>query len=87
MTLPTKTLSTMEGSTLPLLNADFVATVASSVADNVFKDPPKDPKGVRFAATMNIFCIFERMFLSIVWFNVFVLLNLWSNGSRSISKQ
>ena len=57
MTLPTKTLSTIDGSTLPVDNADFVAIVASSVADNFLSDPPNDPNGVLFAATMNMFCI------------------------------
>jgi hypothetical protein len=43
---------------LPLDSAAFVATVAKSVAESVFKDPPKLPNGVLFAATMKMFCIF-----------------------------
>jgi hypothetical protein len=54
MTFPTNTESTSEGSTFPADNADFVATVAKSVAERDFRDPPKDPKGVRFAATIKI---------------------------------
>eukprot|EP00979_Chaetoceros_neogracilis_P018375 scaffold10581_cov155-Chaetoceros_neogracile.AAC.1 len=59
ITFPTKTESTTEGSTLPASNADFVAIVAKSVAERCFNDPPNDPNGVRFAATIKIFCIIK----------------------------
>jgi hypothetical protein len=66
MTFPTNTESTIAGSILPDASADFVATVAKSVAERFFKDPPKAPKGVRFAATMKILCIVCNYLLSVV---------------------
>ena len=43
-----------DGSILAVVIADLVAMVPSSVAESFFSEPPKAPKGVRFAATMNI---------------------------------
>ena len=43
------------------LIADLVAIVPSSVAESDFRDPPKAPKGVLFAATMKIFDMIDRL--------------------------
>ena len=58
MTLPKYTASTNDGSRLlEEARADLVAMVPSSVADRDLREPPKEPKGVRLAATMKMFAI------------------------------
>ena len=38
----------------PVVNAHLVAIVPSSVDESFLSEPPKAPKGVRFAATIKI---------------------------------
>eukprot|EP00956_Cyclotella_meneghiniana_P000326 scaffold385_cov38-Cyclotella_meneghiniana.AAC.6 len=62
MTLPKYTASTNFGSRLLAeARADLVAMVPSSVAVRDLREPPKEPKGVRLAATMKIEQALERL--------------------------
>ena len=51
----------VDGSRLAEEMADFVATTPSSVAVRDLSEPPKAPKGVRFAATMNMLAMIEKV--------------------------
>lgn len=53
MTLPTMTLSIVSGGTLPAAKAALAANSVKSTAVKSFRRPPKAPKGVRLAATIN----------------------------------
>jgi hypothetical protein len=61
MTFPMYTQSTQVGSTLLAARAALVAWTAKPVADMCFRAPPNAPKGVLFAPTINIDCMFDKL--------------------------